>query len=103
MLSFRQTDLTIWLYSGFVVAGALALNLRYKPVAGESGYLDTWTGRMVEVAAETRSATAMNLLPSPLTLEGSDTAPWEEHFLLRQSGDCRGVRFAFPAPGTSFR
>ncbi len=103
MLSFRQTGLAIWLYSGFVVAGALALNLRYKPVAGESGYLDTWTGRIVEVEADTRSPTAMNLLPSPPTLEGSETAPWEGHILLRQSSDCRGVRFAFPAPGTSAR
>ena len=51
MLSLREVLAGVGLYVGLLVTAAFVLNLRYKPMAGDYAYLDTWTGKIRPSAA----------------------------------------------------
>lgn len=103
MLSFRQLTSLIWSLSAFVLAAALALHLRYRPLADEPAYLDTWTGSVRGTAAavapdpmaasrrDTRSERPAEVAEAILRLESRRTQR-----IAPRSAPC--VRFAFPAP-----
>jgi hypothetical protein len=102
MLSFRQVATVVWALLGFMVAAALVLHLRYKPVSGHDVYLDTWTGKLRSVAA------AEHTIPvRALDASAGETARLALELAVLEelagrgpkSGSCTAVRFAFPAPG----
>ena len=98
MLSFRQTGMAVWMYSALVVASALVLNFRYKPVSDGSAYLDTWTGKIHQVEPDLREPMALDLsmsFPTPTAPEAVT------RIVIPGSDSCSGLRFAFPAPGTA--
>ncbi|KPK82396.1 MAG: hypothetical protein AMS25_02475 [Gemmatimonas sp. SM23_52] len=102
MLSYRQVATVVWTFLGFMVAAALVLNLRYKPVSGHDVYLDTWTGELHSLAAVERTppAEASDLSAGARSRRAVEIAVLEG--LVRQGGEsasCGPVRFAFPAPG----
>lgn len=106
MLSFRGFTSLIWSLTAFMLAAALALHLRYRPLADEPAYLDTWTGTVSGAAASVPPGRA-------ITLGGtSDVAPaLERKAIVRLRSRLRAdrvavrsapcVEFAFPAPGSS--
>lgn len=107
MLPFRQVATVVWAFLGFMVAAALVLNLRYKPIGeGDARYLDTWTGKIhpVEAAAREPLATSAVTHARLRSESGADVILLER---LRsrelERGSCRGVRFAFPAEVTEYR
>ena len=74
------------------------MHLRYKPLAGDTAYLDTWTG-------DIRTAPGLSDAPAPPPPSESaeaDELRWEDGvvWLHEKEGDCSSVRFAFPAPET---
>ena len=81
------------------MAGALALHLRYRPLAGETAYLDTWTG---DIRAAPQMSNAP-VPPAPTELAEINELRWEDGtvWLYGKEGECGSVRFAFPAPGTA--
>jgi hypothetical protein len=105
MLSFRQITSLIWSLSAFVLAAALALHLRYRPLAEEPAYLDTWTGSVRGTAVApvpdragparrwSRSERSTEVPEAILRLEGRRI-----QLVTPRSGPC--VRFAFPAPSS---
>jgi hypothetical protein len=110
MLTFRQVASVVWTFLGFMVAAAVVLNMRYKPLDEESAvFLDTWTGKVHREVAETP---AQDPSDARVTILGSrrngvDILLLEELVARRSKshkheGECSGVRFAFPAPGSRF-
>lgn len=96
MISLRHIASVAWTFLAFMVAAALVLHLRYKPV-GEAQYFDTWTGKIRP--AERIDAPA----PPPQGVAGITRAvpgvvPLERLSPERAVSGCRGVTFAFPAP-----
>lgn len=103
MLSFRQMTSLIWSLSAFVLAAALALHLRYRPLTDEPAYLDTWTGsvrgtaaavapdQIVTASRDGRSARRVQVAEGILRLEGRRVQR-----IAPRSSPC--VAFAFPAP-----
>ena len=102
MLSFRQITSLVWSLSAFVLAAALALHLRYRPLADEPAYLDTWTGSV--------RGTAEAVAPEPEITGSRDLRSRQNEVaeaiirlerdrmrdVVPRSAPC--VRFAFPAP-----
>jgi hypothetical protein len=105
MLSFGQVARLAWTVVGFMLTAALVLNLRYKPVAGGSAYLDTWTGNIQSLTAQVHDPTVLTLeTPRSVVLgrSGGERVIRIEELRSRvERGVCAGVRHAFPAPGSS--
>jgi hypothetical protein len=110
MLTFRQIASVVWTFLGFMVAAAVVLNMRYKPLdEGSLVFLDTWTGKIHREVAETPAPMAKDAHVTILESRGRgvDILLLEEMVERRSKthkhdGECRGVRFAFPAPGSRF-
>jgi hypothetical protein len=101
MLSFRQVGTVVWTFLAFMLAAALVLNLRYKPIGeGEARYLDTWTGK-IHAAEENANASLAEALGSKARERPASAVEITVlQRLLRREAErstCRGVRFAFPA------
>jgi len=105
MLSFRQVTSLIWSLSAFVLAAALALHLRYRPLAEQPAYLDTWTGDVRGAVAGLEVSTAgvearVSDAERRVALEGAlrrlRPVPPRDAIAM---APCTSVRFAFPAPG----
>lgn len=106
MLSFRSVLSLIWSLSAFVLAAALALHLRYRPLADQPAYLDTWTGEVRGAVSDTR-VSAGTVVPS-IALGPGPAEALAERLRLEirrlprretvEVGPCPSVRFAFPAP-----
>lgn len=102
MLTFRQLSAVVWTFLGFMMAAALVLNLRYKPMAGDALLLDTWTGRLHSVSAEQ--------VPEARTVDAFAVARRRDAIEIRiverlvETGRarpvCTSARFAFPAPNS---
>lgn len=103
MLSFRQAAVAVWMYSGLVVAGALVLSLRYKPVMGDAAYLDTWTGQVHQVEPRPSTQETPDLAMVFPTPTSPKIETWGDRIVLPEGHSCGAVRFAFPAPGTALR
>ena len=110
MLTFRQVASVVWTFLGFMVAAAVVLNMRYKPLDEESAvFLDTWTGKVHREVAEAPAPKANDAQVTILESRrnGVDILLLEELVERRSKphkhdGGCSGVRFAFPAPGSRF-
>lgn len=98
MISLRHIASVAWTFLAFMVAAALVLHLRYKPV-GEAQYFDTWTGQIrpaerldppAEPPVEITRAAPGIVVPLERLREGTGS-------------DCGGVRFASPAPVPNLR
>ncbi len=101
MLTIRQLSAVVWTFLGFMMAAALVLNLRYKPMADDAVFLDTWTGRLRSVSAEQ--------VPEARTVAASAVARRSDAVEIRivervATGRarpvCASTRFAFPAPNS---
>jgi hypothetical protein len=123
MLSFRQIASVVWTFMLFMVAAALVMNLRYKPLdEGDALYLDTWTGKVRSAAptvalAETVAPEAPELAASVNGMEIILLERLREREVERQlehararldrlrlrlenvvvEPGCQSIRFAFPA------
>jgi len=108
MLTFRQVASVVWTFLGFMVAAAVVLNMRYKPLdEGNALFLDTWTGKVHQEVVETPAPKATD---APFAIlesrrNGVDILLLEELVerrskLHKHDGECRGIRFAFPTPGS---
>lgn len=102
MLSFRQAGTAVWLYAGCVVAAALAMNLRYKPIADGAAYVDTWTGKSYQAQTVLGGFEPREISTPPVAPEAAELPSWQAR-IARPLGETCAVRFAFPAPGTSQR
>ncbi len=108
MLTFRQISSVLWTFLGFMVAAAVVLNMRYKPLDEESAvFLDTWTGKVHREVAEMPAPKAREAQVTILESRGRgvDVLLLEELVERRSrshshDGECRGIRFAFPTPGS---
>jgi hypothetical protein len=92
----------------FMVASALVMNLRYKPLdESDALYLDTWTGK-IEASVSTVPAPRVAMLEAPkleASVNGLEIILLEKlnerkARLEKIETECGGVRFAFPAPVT---
>ncbi len=99
MVHFRQIASVGWTLMAFMVAGALVLHLRYRPVAEDSLLLDTWTGQVHEIEAPraVRSDAGRGWQMEGRLLE------LEARLRRAQPATCARVRFAFPAPPADAR
>jgi hypothetical protein len=99
MLSFRQIGGAAWTLLGFMVAAAVVLSLRYRPLDEGRLLLDTWTGELRPVAvAPLDEATAARADPGVEdAVEIAVLQKIAESSAVRRTA-CTGVRFAFPAP-----
>ena len=110
MLTFRQVASVVWTFLGFMVAAAVVLNMRYKPLDERNAlFLDTWTGKVHREVAEAPAPKANDAQVTILESRrnGVDILLLEELVERRSKphkhdGGCSGVRFAFPAPGSRF-
>lgn len=116
MLSFRQIGGAFWTLLGFMIAAALVLNLRYKPLNEGQLLLDTWTGelRSVATAPLTEGVAARARAHVEDAVEIAVLKGIAESSAVRGT-TCNGVHFAFPArervevrarevaPGSDFR
>ena len=108
MRTFRQISSVLWTFLGFMVAAAVVLNMRYKPLdEGSAVFLDTWTGKVHREVAEMPAAKAEEAQVTILESRGRgvDVLLLEELVERRprshsHASECRGVRFAFPVPGS---
>jgi hypothetical protein len=103
MFSYRQVASVGWTLMAFMVAGALVLNLRYKSVADDSMYLDTWTGKVHKVHEVAAEPAANEGVAGAVVLgraSPGEVRLLELEALLRRAepGSCGRIRFAFPAP-----
>ncbi len=96
MLSLREVLAGVGLYVGLLVTAAFVLNLRYKPMAGDYAYLDTWTGKIRPAAAAVPLAMAQAALNAPQSTETSAAGVRRRRH--RDEGCVSAIRFAFPAP-----
>jgi hypothetical protein len=111
MLTFRQIASVLWTFLGFMVAAALVLNMRYKPLdEGNAMFLDTWTGKVhskvVEVPrARTRDARVTILESRGVGVDAILLKELVEHKIehSKHKKKCSSVRFAFPAPASRHR
>lgn len=85
MLSLRQVLAGVGLYAGLLVTAALVLNLRYKPMAGDTAYLDTWTGK-IRTSAAVPLAMAEAARNAPQSTETSAAAVRKRR--RRREGEC---------------
>jgi hypothetical protein len=109
MLTFRQIASVSWTFLGFMVAAALVLNMRYKPLdEGNAIFLDTWTGKVHSKVIEAPPAKARDTQVTILEAPRVDVIRLEELVERRiehheHKGKCSSVRFAFPAPASRHR
>lgn len=103
MLTFRQIASVVWTFLGFMVAAAVVLNMRYRPLdESNTMLLDTWTGRIQHVAVEQPRAEERVVIAESRR-NRVDILLLEELAQRRAKVDrheCARVRFAFPAPGS---
>lgn len=107
MLTFRQISSVAWTFMGFMLAAAVVLNMRYKPLNETNTLLlDTWTGRVERVTAENAAPTATERIATVESRRsGIDIILLEELAERRakahaHESSCGAIRFAFPAPGS---
>ena len=107
MLTFRQISSIVWTFMGFMLAAAVVLSMRYKPLnETHTVLLDTWTGRIQQVTAENPAPRAEERIAQAQSWRnGVDILLLEEMAAKRpkahkHEGGCAAVRFAFPAPGS---
>lgn len=107
MFTFRQISSIVWTFMGFMLAAAVVLNMRYKPL-DETSLLDTWTGRIQRVAAESPVPAAKERVAiAESRRNGVDILLLEELTeqqvrVHQHDGRCAAIRFAYPAPGSRF-
>lgn len=105
MLTLRQISSVVWTFMGFMLAAAVVLNMRYKPL-DETMLLDTWTGRVQRLAAESPAPAAKERVAiAESRRSGVDILMLEELAeqrvrTHRHEGRCAAIRFAFPSPGS---
>ena len=105
MLTFRQITSVVWTFLGFMVAAAVVLNMRYRPLdETKTMLLDTWTGRIQHVAIEQPRAEERVVITESrrnrvdiLLLEELAQSRAKAY---RHDHECAKVRFAFPAPSS---
>lgn len=105
MLTFRQVASVVWTFLGFMVAAAVVLNMRYRPLdETKTILLDTWTGRIQRVSVGQPRAEERVVItesrPNRIDILLLEELAERRAKVQRHDGECAAVRFAFPAPGS---
>jgi hypothetical protein len=96
MLSLRQVGGALWAFISFMIAAAVVMNLRYKPLDGDALLLDTWTGDIRAVATAPVAEIAEVSEDSEVSVEIAVLESIVHGHAEKLT--CNGVGFAFPAP-----